>query len=144
LETVKVYNGDIPSSIDGVCGLINDTLEYLKDVCTHLNEDILFEMRVILNELMLNAVKHGNNGDAEKHVKLTAGISGDRCIFFVVEDDGEGYDYRSIMSDEQNVKADNKLFNMKETGRGILIVRNLCERICFNEKGNKIVVLKRL
>lgn len=144
MKAIKIYTHDIPSSIDRVCDIVNNTLEYLNDVCKNLDDDTLFETRVILNELVLNAIKHGNNEDIRKHVKLTAGISRDRCIFFIVEDDGEGYDYRRVMLEERKTKADNALHNLKETGRGILIVKHLCEKVCFNEKGNKIIVLKRL
>ncbi|NMB33337.1 MAG: ATP-binding protein [Clostridium sp.] len=100
--------------------------------------ETIFDIRVALSELIQNALRHGNKGDKNKYIKVNAGITSDGYAFFVVEDEGEGFDYRDL------VRETDDLMQLKESGRGVIIVEGLCDKLKFNEKGNKAVILKKL
>jgi serine/threonine-protein kinase RsbW len=108
-----------------------------------LNDCVEFELKVILNELIINAIKHGNNSDVSKKVKTSITISKSGFVFIIIEDEGEGYDYKCRVRNK-DIAVNEDFCDLKETGRGIVIVSNLCDKIKFNKKGNKVIVMKRL
>jgi len=91
----------------------------------------------------LNAIKHGNNEDSSKYVSVTAGLTRDGSAYILIEDEGEGCNCKFVV-DSNHIGQDVDLCDMKETGRGLKIVGCICERMKFNSKGNKVVVLKKL
>ncbi|MCX7923663.1 MAG: ATP-binding protein [Clostridia bacterium] len=143
MRTLKVYNSLISSNINNVGSTVSDILFYLREAYNEIGEDCLFELRVILNELILNAVRHGNKEESNKQVKISVGVTGNEYMFLIIEDQGEGYNYKCIVEENQNINELFDICNMKETGRGVMIVRTLCDRLKFNKKGNKVVVLKK-
>jgi len=140
----KIFNYTMQSTIENICCAAQTIISNLQNCYENIDEDTLFEIKVILNELFCNAVRHGNKEISRKIVKITYGISKCNFMFLIVEDEGEGYDYRRyIYSDIDDIRC-SEISDMKETGRGLLIVKNLCDKIKFNDKGNKIVILKKL
>ena len=55
-----MFKTKIPSDINIMCPTIKEILFYLKDTFVTVSEDTHFEIKVILNELILNAIRHGN------------------------------------------------------------------------------------
>ena len=113
--------------------LVGDALNFIRNECRINDEIELFEIKVILNELVLNGIMHGNREDRKKSVKVHLSLKEDDHIYITVEDEGSGYDYKQVIESCE--------FSMKETGRGILIVREL-SRLIFNSAGNRITVVK--
>ncbi len=135
----------IQSNIDLVGREVKEILRFINNSYNrHIEEDIMFELRVILNELMVNAVIHGNKNDLSKHVRISFGITDRNNVFFTVEDDGEGYDYKFLLDGLEESTRKIAFENLKDCGRGILIVKGLCEKMEFNKKGNRIFVMKQL
>lgn len=133
----------MPSNIKNIGNTVKDVINFLQSAYGEIDKCVLFELRVILNELILNAVKHGNLEDETKYVSIKAFIvEGDKALI-AIGDDGLGYDYRNVLYNSLNNNICN-LSDIKETGRGILIVKNLCEKIKFNKKGNMVCVIKKL
>ncbi len=141
---IKVNKFKLPSCIDVVGCSVQNILSCLEDNYGSLREDVLFEIRVILNELILNAVKHGNNEESDKYVKVVVGIFADDKVMLLVEDEGIGYNYKEVQEKNINSMLDIRFCNMEETGRGIMLVLNLCDRIKFSRRGNRITVIKKL
>lgn len=111
----------------------------------YLNEEIVFETRVILNELLVNAVVHGNKKDNSKKVHVKAGVCEDHRIYIIVEDEGEGLVIEEKLCNEEvfDCNAAVEVFCLNESGRGLIITSSLCDSLKRNKKGNKVVVLKR-
>lgn len=92
---------------------------------------------VALDEAFVNAVKHGNKFDSKKLVRITADISPEEARF-IVEDEGEGFDVTSIPDPtiEENL--------LKSSGRGVLIIKKIMDEAIYNEKGNRLEMVKKL
>jgi len=144
LKTLKTYNSKVSSKKENICSLVKDVVKFLCDSSDTINEDILFEIKVILNELLQNAIKHGNKEDSSKSVEVSVGITANNHAYFIVEDEGEGYDRESACEKQYDPVEMPDICDLKESGRGILIVRSLCDKIIFNKKGNKVIVFKKL
>lgn len=139
-----VYNCKIPGNINNVSCVVKDVVQCLQSVYGFIEECTLFELKVILNELILNAIKHGNKEDDSKFVKILVGLTKKDNAILLIEDCGKGFNYRCLMEMDQNDCIFDDICEMKETGRGILIVKNLSDRMKFNGKGNRVVIVKKL
>jgi len=143
LEKNDVFIIDIPADIYYVRDTVEKILNFFNDRLS-LGKNMIFELKVILNELIVNAIIHGNKGDISKHVFIKAGICKKDKVYIIIEDEGEGMDrYEEICSStDTNNSNINDVFLLDESGRGLKIVSCLCNSLKTNKKGNKVVVTK--
>jgi serine/threonine-protein kinase RsbW len=141
---LKIYSCKISGDVSIVIYVVNDIIRRLQNTYGPIEEYTLFELKVILNELILNAIKHGNKNDCSKPIKVLAGLTKSDNAVVLVEDSGKGFDYNCIMNSNQDGSEIDDICNLKETGRGILIVKNLSNRMKYNYKGNRVIVIKKL
>jgi serine/threonine-protein kinase RsbW len=123
---------------------IGEVLAFYDRSFGRVDEDTRFELKVVINELLNNAIKHGGCTGAACNVKVVAGMLTADCAFLIVEDNGNGYDTARLNRYRETAKNVGGVDSVEETGRGIYIVKSLCEDFMVNEKGNKVVVNKRL
>jgi len=91
---------------------------------------------VALDEAFVNAVKHGNKFDTQKLVRIDAEISPQEARF-TIEDEGEGFDVNAIPDplDPTNL--------FKASGRGVLFIYNIMDEVVYNERGNRLTMVKK-
>lgn len=94
-----------------------------------LCEGNLLERRLM--ELESEAVK------SEKSIRVRVKCSEDE-FSCSIEDQGNGFDWRNAGNSHDPVEALTALH-----GRGLLLIRNVFDRVAFNEKGNKVTLIKR-
>jgi len=94
------------------------------------------DLSIALSESLINAIKHGNLSDSSKLVRITASVSGDEARF-TVEDEGPGFDLNKVPypRDPENL--------LKSSGRGVLLIKNLVDDAQYNDRGNRISLMKR-
>ncbi|WHH56862.1 ATP-binding protein [Petroclostridium sp. X23] len=128
-----------------IVGAVEEIMIFLQ---THmyLSDGAFFETKVILNELLVNAVVHGNKQDSEKKVYIKAGVCKENKIYIIVEDEGDGLikSAKSCGKEILDYDAEVELFCLNESGRGLIITSSLCDCFKRNKKGNKIVVVKKI
>lgn len=88
-----------------------------------------------LTEALVNAVKHGNDEAADKRVGLSVDIDVDG-VTMTVWDEGEGFDPASI---PESIRPEDIL---KESGRGIFLIRAYMDEVEFSEDGRRIRMKK--
>ncbi len=142
LRSRCVYKKYIPSILGEISIVAADLISCLQKNYNDLDDEIVFDLRVIINEVLINAIKHGNNQDAAKSVKIDAGLTDDDSLFLIIEDEGVGYDYSEISKGHKSYVTDP--FEMIESGRGMRLVEGLCEKVKVNKKGNKVIIVKRI
>ena len=91
---------------------------------------------VALDEAFVNAVKHGNKYDVAKLVRISAEVSKKEARF-TIEDEGEGFDVNNIPDplDPANL--------FKTSGRGVLFIYNIMDEVKYNERGNRLTMVKK-
>ncbi|MTI71052.1 MAG: ATP-binding protein [Firmicutes bacterium] len=104
--------------------IINNLKEVLRD------ETLVFDARLIIDELICNGVLHGNKSDKTKKVKLNIEISSS-LIKIEVMDQGEGFVYN---------KEDYDPMKLTCNGRGLKIVDGLSDE--FIIENNKAISIK--
>jgi serine/threonine-protein kinase RsbW len=92
-----------------------------------------FNVPVALSEALANAIRYGNDGDANKRVRVRASIV-DRSLVLEVADEGPGFDLDACTVDPTspaNIE--------REDGRGLYLMRLLMDRVeRFTDGGNVI------
>ena len=136
------YKNNIPSVLGKVGIVTDDLITCLQNNCREIDDEAEFELRVIINEVLINAILHGNNEDATKSVRIDAGLTREGNVFLIIEDEGLGYDFEEICRNHKSYVANPK--DMLESGRGMKLVRGLCENVKVNKKGNKVTIIKKI
>jgi serine/threonine-protein kinase RsbW len=124
-------------------GTVDDVIAFYAKGFGDLDESSHYELKVVLNELLINAIRHGCKSDPNRSVTVEAHLSKHGEASVVVEDDGDGYDTRSVGTTIVAPRMD-AIEDIAESGRGLAIVRSLCEYFAVNAKGNKVAVRKKL
>lgn len=125
-----IYYGSICSDLALVKEFVDSTLKELSN--TIKNEDIIFDLRLILNELMINGVFHGNECIDTKHVELSLEVK-DEQIIINVKDEGKGIDYDFAHYNPLDLQC---------SGRGLIIVKGLSDKLIVEK--NSITAIKNL
>jgi len=98
-------------------------------------EEVIFALRLSLEEALSNAIRHGNVGDADKRVYIRYAIDADR-IDITVRDEGGGFDPASIPDPTAAENLENP------SGRGIMLMRAYMNKVEYNPKGNQVRLVK--
>ena len=90
------------------------------------------EVRLALDEALMNAVVHGCQGDADKKIQCCVACDSERGILIVVRDPGPGFDPASIPSPiiGENIYATH--------GRGVFLINQLVDEVQFERNGAEI------
>ena len=137
-NTVKYIREKIEFEFPSAISLMHSILDYLmkrveKNGIIDAENSNLF---IALDEAFVNAVKHGNKFDANKIVRISAEVSPTEARF-TIEDEGEGFNIAEI-PDPTNPE---NLF--KTSGRGVLIIHNIMDEVKYNERGNRLTMVKK-
>lgn len=125
---------ELPSDVS----LMNGVLQYLIERVSKLGliKPERSNLFVALDEAFVNAVKHGNHNDPRKLVRITAELSSKEARF-TVEDEGDGFNVQEI----PDPRDPSNLF--KTSGRGVLLIYNIMDEVQYNERGNRLTMVKR-
>lgn len=122
------YSGIVCSDLEMIRNFVDEVLKKLRKLIK--NNDTMFDIKLILNELIINGVLHGNNCVITKCVKLNLEVKGNK-ITIQVEDEGQGIDYDLDSYDPNDLKC---------CGRGLVIVNGLSDE--FYIEKNKVIAVK--
>lgn len=119
----------IQSNISEVKYVVEDILLCIQEA---LSDNTFFNTRLILNELIINGVKHGNHEDFNKILNIDVFIN-NMCIIIEVSDEGLGIKY--------NHKSYGH-YDFKDSGRGLMLVEGLSDE--FAVEGNRVKCVQYL
>ena len=135
---VRGLHESIEFELPSVLSIMQVVLEYLMNRVDKLGviEAKQSNLFVALDEAFVNAVKHGNKFDAMKNIRVVADVSQSEARF-TIEDEGEGFDLDNIPDplDPQNL--------FKPSGRGVLFIYNIMDEVKYNERGNRLTMVKK-
>ena len=102
----------------------------------HFEERDIFGIRLALEEALVNAIKHGNQMDRSRVVRVRYQVNPDH--FFVhIADEGVGFDPGDVPDpmDAENLE--------RPCGRGLLLMRHYMNEVTFHPPGNVVSMTKR-
>jgi serine/threonine-protein kinase RsbW len=123
----------IPSDLAAARQIQSDIEEALQFV--QFAEAEIFAIKMAVEEALVNAIKHGNQMDPEKNVKVAYTAHPDR-FDVKITDEGPGFD----PGDVPDPTAPENL--ERPCGRGLLLIRYYMTDVSFDERGSTILMYK--
>jgi len=119
IESKSECLADVEKLVDNVC----DSYK--------ISQDHYGNILIAITEAVNNAIVHGNKQDPTKRIAVRF-IPGMTKIQFVVEDEGDGFDYDSLPdpTDPENIE--------KPNGRGVYLMKHLADEVVFQDNGRKV------
>lgn len=95
----------------------------------------VFGVHMAFEEALVNAIKHGNQLDKSKRVKVDCRLSRNR-LRIQVEDEGPGFDPQGVPDPTapENLEL--------PCGRGLMLMRSFMSKVEYNSSGNCVVMEK--
>jgi two-component system, sensor histidine kinase LadS len=130
----------------------------------HMAPSEITPLRIGIREIIINAIEHGNlNITFDEKTNATCGnqymefiasrqkdpVYRDRRVtvkftmdtervIYVIEDEGNGFNYREALERAQEANAEELAH-----GRGLIMAMGIFDKIKFNDKGNKVQLLRK-
>ncbi len=105
---------------------VNQFLEqYTENLCLNL---------WCFQEMLVNAIEHGNQFAIEKKVTVHVQVRKE-FVIFVITDEGNGFDWR------KKIREESCLLSSSERGRGIVMSNMLCTFMVYNDSGNQVTLV---
>lgn len=124
----------IPSDLSAVREVQSRILD---DVKRHgYDQESTFAIKLALEEVLINAIKHGNKFDQGKHVHVECNVTPDQAEI-VIEDEGPGFD-RVEVPDPTLVENLTKC-----SGRGILLIEAYMTSVEYSNRGRRVRMIKK-
>lgn len=125
----------IPSDLSNLFRVEN-LIEKLSEILS-LGDELIGNISVCLIEAVSNAITHGNGSEVTKLVILEYRIKNNSLIFSII-DEGSGFDFDEV----PNPTLPENLENIK--GRGIFLIKNLSDKVTFENRGSKVNIVFNL
>ncbi|MCH2181251.1 MAG: ATP-binding protein [Mariniblastus sp.] len=131
-EIVWQEQATIASSANRAVELIGKVVEQLEQ--QQWGEKKVFGIRLALEEALMNAIKHGNQGDASKLIVTEFELTESRFRARIT-DEGSGFKISEVPdpTNEENLGL--------PTGRGLAMIRNYIDEVEYSEKGNSLIIV---
>jgi anti-sigma regulatory factor (Ser/Thr protein kinase) len=102
------------------------------------------DVRLGLQEALVNAVKHGNNLDPSKTILVEFFVLEDQ-YWWVISDQGEGFvPTCSCANDATLDDAHKSVHDLDECGRGLYILHQIFDQVHWNPEGNELRLCKQV
>lgn len=123
IDNIHIQIPSVPENIR----IVESFIDNAKDKYS-LNDDIYGNIMIAVTESVNNAIIHGNKSDNKKNVHLKLLLE-QSLIKFIIEDEGAGFDYHNLPDPTlpENLS--------KPGGRGIFLMKNLCDEVAFKNDG---------
>jgi serine/threonine-protein kinase RsbW len=115
-------------------GMLEPILKRMKKL-GYCNRD-LFGVQLALEEAIVNAIRHGNQGDLTRSIRIAYRLC-DGELLVEIEDEGDGFDCCSIPDPlaPENLE--------RPCGRGLLLMRSYMTWVRYHGRGNRVSMCKR-
>jgi serine/threonine-protein kinase RsbW len=114
---------------------LSEALDAWMRVLGYAGKDI-FAVRLALGEAVINAFRHGNQGDPGKVVRVHYLVTAAEVVAEVA-DEGLGFDPQQV----PDPLAGENIERM--SGRGLFLMRVYMSGVSFNQQGNRVTMCRR-
>lgn len=126
IDTLQIQIPSIPENIR----IVESFIDNVKDRY-ELDDDIYGNIMIAVTESVNNAISHGNRNQQSKNVTLKL-LLDDSAIRFQISDEGKGFDPQHL----PDPTAPENLSN--PGGRGIFLMKHLCDEVVFRNQGREV------
>lgn len=124
---------EVESTVEAVEKIGRELLDRVRE--RDFPEEDQFAIHLALEEALVNAVRHGNGGDAAKKVFVDCTVTEEK-FDITITDQGPGFDPSTI----PDPRCPENLY--KCSGRGVLLIFAYMDLVEFNDRGNSLHMIK--
>jgi len=137
-EDDVIFRIERPSRLENRLQIIQEVLEHLERAGCPI--DPYFD-RLFLDEILSNAILHGNSQDPAKLVKVQVFNCGDRWGYDV-RDQGKGFRWQDFLKKFEGPPGE-PIDQSRESGRGLALILYSGAELHFLEGGRRVVVVRK-
>lgn len=126
MDAIKIQIPSLSENIRIIESFIDNAKEQY-----NFTDDIYGNIMIAVTESVNNAIVHGNKSDKSKNVHLSLSLE-DNQVKFIIEDEGPGFDFDNLPDPTAPENLE------KPGGRGIFLMKNLCDAVSFADNGKKV------
>jgi serine/threonine-protein kinase RsbW len=130
---MTILEEKIPSRLDKIPEFISVFIEKIGSL--GFDKDEIFDIRLCVEEALVNAIKHGNKLKPDLSVSVDVQLDKEG-LTVNVRDEGSGFDYKKL---PDPTKKENY---SRPHGRGVFLIKNLMDRVEFLDNGRCIKMSK--
>jgi len=132
-------DGSIRFEISSEMQLVDRVAADVRRFLTKLGFETFSEFKLVLRELLINAIEHGNRNQPDRIAACAVSPlpGGDGVFKIEVTDEGEGFDHRGL---DMTIPEDAR----QVRHRGYAIINAFSRKIEFNEAGNRVAAYVKL
>jgi serine/threonine-protein kinase RsbW len=113
---------------------VQEDIEQKLQACQATDQEI-FSIRLALEEALVNAIKHGNQMDRSKSVRISYRFLPDRFEIRIA-DEGAGFDPNEVPDPTAVENLE------RPCGRGLMLMRHYMTEVTYNDRGNAVAMVK--
>ncbi len=132
-----LYREVFTSSAEEKERVIQNLMDHVGDLENPCESKAEFRYRLCFDEVVQNAIEHGNANEPSKKVDVTLFLEDDQWGL-VVTDEGEGFEPDSIPD------VDSPEALMRENGRGLWILTEYMDHVTYYDGGRTAVLKRRI
>ena len=115
-----IYSQELPSTTEAIGQTLTDSLAVLVEH-NWCQAENTFNIRLCLEEALVNAMEHGNQGKSETSVKISIMEQDDTCTI-CISDEGHGF------NPEETTMSDCE----EQGGRGVCLIKAFMDEVRFD------------
>jgi serine/threonine-protein kinase RsbW len=145
-SVIGEYDLPSPPRSDGtvLCLSVHSTadlplvLDPVADAMDHLGfpDRDVFGVRLALEEALVNAIKHGNQANPAREVRVRCSVTAER-VLAEVQDEGPGFDPTKVADPLCSEGVG------RSGGRGLLLMRHYMSSVRYSGRGNAVTLCKQ-
>lgn len=124
-----------PSNIEAVKEAWIKVSDLLGDM--NIDESTLFDIRLGLEEAVVNAIKHGNKYNVDLSVEIDVAKKEDR-VEFIVRDQGDGFDIEGCADPTEDENL------IKCSGRGVFLIKKMMDEVHYDKDDRCLHMVKKI
>lgn len=123
----------LPTDLKSIPGCLDSVIEKAGNL--PFNDEQLHDIKLALEEALVNAIKHGNRLDPRLSVSVLV-QSTDDSLTISVSDQGKGFDFRNVPDPTKEPHLS------RPSGRGVFLIRNRMDKVEFQDNGSCVKMTK--
>jgi PAS domain S-box-containing protein len=136
LEELASFSKVIPSDLESIYQVHEQIKKFIQDYSKSVDE-----IMIGLQEVLLNAVEHGNQLDSLVKIEIEIKVKKE-YLEIIITDEGTGFNWEERLNGVKSLEDSYNLKKLEERGRGLLIAQEALDKIVFNQLGNKAYLYK--
>lgn len=124
-----ILDKNIPADLKKINPLLKSVAS--KVLALTQSQDESFHIKLVLEEALTNAIRHGNQLDPRLKIRVRIKLSSKKA-FLDICDQGKGFDYRKL----PDPTSKSRLY--QPSGRGLYLMRKLMDKVTFYQRGRGV------